>query len=810
MKKLVLLIPFLYSSYFFSQEVKLNYNEQPINEILIDLSAKYNVQLSINSSSSNTCQLAINQTFTSLDEAFKFIASACNLEIQKVGGIYSFKTATNLPKVVKKEQYLFQGLVSDKIDKEPLPYAKVKFNGQAISCDENGRYSFYSEQDKTQTTFIYLGYFTLDTLLSKNTNISIQLDYQMNSLETVEILQQQKKETFFQTVGEKSGLYTFNNIASNLIPSNNDLLFNLLRLYPGVNASSELSSEAIIWGSYPGQTQTIFDGITLFNSSGMNENVGRLNPFFIKNIELYKGCYNVNVGDRIGSITLISGKDGNKDSSSFKVAVNNQIANLYYNQPLKKINSSLQFGLRKSYFQLFDYSTIFKSNLNKNYPNYSYQDFNLKWNTNFKNNDRLEVSLITSSDDYKERINEKKNPYYSNIGVNSKQYGGAISYYKSWYKRGISKVTATSSEFLPNYLNQSDIKSSLDTIQSSYYLENSISESSVKIEHQFSNRKRFNLLIGTGYIQNNYNYLLKNQEILVSNKTETKHTRISSFAKNTFQLKDRLTISTGVKMDLLMNNSSVYLQPRINFKLKLFTSFHMNGGWGIYNQFIEKALVKDEFGSKTYFWQTVQANSNDVPKSIHQQLSFVYAKSNLEILVEGYIKQSSNLTSYYTDNSNNFEELNGNSNALGIDFFIKKKFKKHQYLIAYSLGKIDEETLSESSKYSSLAPQNQFQELKGGLFLSFNKWKFSFTEVIGSGFENGTIKKASPYHRFDFAFNYKLLKTKWDIDLGISILNVFNNQNVRFNQFSSLPELSENSIFAIPFTPTINLTIGLR
>ena len=43
--------------------------------------------------------------------------------------------------------------------------------------------------------------------------------------------------------------------------------------------------------------------------------------------------------------------------------------------------------------------------------------------------------------------------------------------------------------FLPNYLNQSDIKSSLDTIQSSYYLENSISESSVKIEHQFSNRK---------------------------------------------------------------------------------------------------------------------------------------------------------------------------------------------------------------------------------------------------------------------------------------------------------------------------------
>ena len=334
MKNLILYFFLLTIGNVFSQGVYLNYPKQPINEILIDLSAKYNVQVSINSSSSNSCEILLNDTFSSIDKVFDFIAESCNLHYQKVGEVYSFKPLEINVSEEKKHNYLYQGIVLDQISLEPLPFAKLKLKERNLVCDENGLFSFYSDLKELNLSCTYLGCYTLDTLVSFDSKIELQLNFQLNEKETVKISRERKSVISFQSVGDQSGLYKFNNITSNLIPSNNDMIFNLLRLYPGVNASSEMSSEAIILGSYPGQSSTIFDGITLFNSTGTNENVSRLNPFMVKNIELYKGGYNADIGDRIGSVTLIDGKDGNKVSNSMVFGVNNQIANLYYNQSL--------------------------------------------------------------------------------------------------------------------------------------------------------------------------------------------------------------------------------------------------------------------------------------------------------------------------------------------------------------------------------------------------------------------------------------------------------------------------------------------
>jgi hypothetical protein len=791
----------------FSQDLYLNYPKQPINEILIDLSAKYNVQVSINSSSSNSCEISLNDTFPSIDKVFDFIAESCNLHYQKVGEVYSFKPLEIKVSEQKKYNFLYQGIVLDQISLEPLPFAKLKLKERNLVCDENGFFSFYSDLKELQLSCRYLGFYTLDTLISLGSKIELQLQFELNDMETVQISHQKARDISFQSVGDQSGLYKFNNIASNLIPSNNDMIFNLLRLYPGVNASSELSSEAIIWGSYPGQSSTIFDGITLFNSTGTNENVSRINPFMVKNIELYKGGYNADIGDRIGSVTLIDGKDGNKDSSSMVFGINNQIANVYYNQPLKKINSSFQFGIRRSYFQFLN---GLKLKNNDAYSEYNYQDINLKWNTNFKNKDRLEISLLNSSDDNTTFLDKRlENDYYSNLNINAKQYGGSITYNKVWNRGGMTKFQSSFSQFIPNFSNEVKVIENKDSLNADYYLENTISEKSLKIEHQFPVRKQFDFLFGTGLVQNNSSYIFKNNQELISDASALSSARISSFVKNRFHIKDIISLTTGLKMDYSLINSTAYFQPRVQAKIKLFTSFHMNAAWGIYNQFISKTAVKDEFGNQPYFWEALNQTNVNVPTSIHKQVSFVYSKSAIEILVEGYFKEASNLKSYSTNKENDFQEIKGNSSALGLDFFVKKRFSKHQFLIAYSIGKVQDDIFAANSTIEILAPQNQFQELKAGLFFKFNKWKFSFTEVIGSGFQEANKSSNSPYSRLDFACNYKVLDKKWNVDLGLSILNVFNAENTRFNQFSVLPGDTAH-LSATPFTPTLNLIISLR
>ena len=82
--------------------------------------------------------------------------------------------------------------------------------------------------------------------------------------------------------------------------------------------------------------------------------------------------------------------------------------------------------------------------------------------------------------------------------------------------------------------------------------------------------------------------------------------------------------------------------------------------------------------------------------------------------------------------------------------------------------------------------------------------------MLGSGFQENDKKTNLPYSRLDFACNYKVLDKKWKVDLGLSILNVFNTKNKRFNQFSNLPEENTNDLMAIPFSPTLNLIISLR
>lgn len=808
MKNLILCFFLLILGNVFSQDLYLDYPKQPINEILIDLSAKYNVQVSINSSSSNSCEISLKGNFPSIDKVFQQISESCNLQYQKVGEVYSFKPIEVKVQEVKPPSYLYQGIVLDLISLEPLPFAKLKAEERYIVCDENGQFSFYSSLKKVSLSCRYLGFFNLDTLISVDSKIELQLQFEVNDMETVKISHQRENDISFQSVGEQSGLYKFNNIASNLIPSNNDLIFNLLRLYPGVNASSEVSSEAIIWGSYPGQSSTIFDGITLFNSTGSNENVSRINPYMVKNIELYKGGYNANIGDRIGSVTLIDGKDGNKDSSLMVFGVNNQIANLYYNQPLTRITSSLQLGIRRSYFQLFN---GFKLNNSNAYSEYNYQDLNLKWNTNFKNKDRLEISLLNSSDDNVTFLDKRvENDYFNNLQINSKQYGGSVTYSKVWKRGGMTKFSSSFSEFSPNFSNEVQLFDKTDSLNASYYIENAISEKSLKVEHQFPVRKQFDFLMGTGLIQNNSSYIFKNQEALISNETDLSSARVSSFVKNNFHIKDKVSFSTGLKMDYALINSKTYFQPRVQAKFKLFPSFHLNAAWGIYNQFISKTFIKDEFGNQSYFWEALNKENINVPRSIHHQVSFVYSKSNIEILVEGYLKEASNLRSYFTNKENDFQEVRGNSTAQGLDFFIKKKFKKHQFLIAYSIGKVHDDIFSSDYVIQTLAPQNQFQELKAGLFLKFNRWNFSFTEVLGSGFQENEKKTNLPYSRLDFACNYKVLDKKWEVDLGLSILNVFNTKNNRFNQFSSLPEENTNDLIATPFSPTLNLIISLR
>ncbi len=98
------------------------------------------------------------------------------------------------------------------------------------------------------------------------------------------------------------------------------------------------------------------------------------------------------------------------------------------------------------------------------------------------------------------------------------------------------------------------------------------------------------------------------------------------------------------------------------------------------------------------------------------------------------------------------------------------------------------------------------------MMLNFDPVFFSSNYVYGSGFPMGNdsesnIEDTKPYNRLDVSLIYKLLDRSVKGEVGISVLNVLKNKNIKYRSFESVPVSHVNQINiqadAIPFTPTV-------
>ena len=116
------------------------------------------------------------------------------------------------------------------------------------------------------------------------------------------------------------------------------------------------------------------------------------------------------------------------------------------------------------------------------------------------------------------------------------------------------------------------------------------------------------------------------------------------------------------------------------------------------------------------------------------------------------------------------------------------------------------------------APQDQAHELKLAVLLNFDPFYFSTNYVYGSGFPAAPYNSESTeddltYSRWDASFIYKFLDRKVVGEVGLSILNILNTQNIKYADFVRIPTSQTNTINvyseAIPFTPTLYLKFSM-
>ena len=149
---------------------------------------------------------------------------------------------------------------------------------------------------------------------------------------------------------------------------------------------------------------------------------------------------------------------------------------------------------------------------------------------------------------------------------------------------------------------------------------------------------------------------------------------------------------------------------------------------------------------------------------------------------------------------------------------IKQYFRKHEAWASYTLSKTEEHFpyMTDEEEYRE-ARHDQRHELKGALLLNFNPFFFSTNYVYGSGFRDPASfledpEERYPYSRLDIAFIYRHSVRSYHFEVGISILNVLNHENIKYSNVIRIPDTQNSSISihaeAVPFTPTLYLNMA--
>jgi len=812
------------------QSVEIEAVDEPLNRVLLEMARDYGIQLSFDDQLLSAYTITLNKVFDNPEEAIAFLIKGYPLDFKQIGDVYTFYSTQDVEPI---KNYRLSGRVVDSQTGETLPYSHVIINQSGMVTDFNGNFSFVSTDSLFRLRISYLGYYIKDSTLNPGAAYVLGLTPSIIGLQEV-VVEGSILERSGQ-IGEEAGLIRLNHKIAYRLPGNGDnAVFNFLRLQPGILAAGERSSELIIWGSYSGHSKILFDGFTIFGLKNFNDNISFVNPYMAKDIKVLKGGYSAYYDDRVGGIVDISGINGSIKKPSINVNINNMTVNGMASIPLTK-RSSLTFAYRHTYYNLYDEGDLnIISGGRKNpgkydisvYPDYLFRDMNLKFAGSTAGGDNYFISLYDGKDQFAYDVEQESNnvDISQELEEENQQRGGSAFYGKTW-ENGVNSHLSINLSGLNKELYEKQVVSRTMGNGGKQQLSgrevlfnNEIYEFSIKNKTIIPLSIKHMPEVGWNYTYESVSFSEDSLDQTLVSSADKSH-RIGLFLQDEIRPVKRLTIKPGLRLDYPIHLETLYIQPRIQLSYDLADKWKVNAAAGIYNQFISETSVIDELGNNRYIWAI--CNNTDVPvlKANHFVGGLTYKNKGLTVGVEGYYKTTTGITRFVNLWRVGIRDVfQGEARMYGMDLLVKQYFRKHEAWASYTLSKTKEHFpyMPDDVEYRD-APQDQRHEIKGALLLNFSPFFFSTNYVYGSGFRaplslDNDPEERYPYSRLDMALIYRHSIKSYHFELGISILNVLNHENIKYSNVIRIPDSQTTSISihaeAVPFTPTIYLNMA--
>ncbi len=814
-----------------AQTHQFSFNETPVSEALANAASEMDIRISFDAD--KMAQFSISGKITGLtpgDIIQKILVNTGYTTELKYNTWLVVKTGEPVKAATKSVQV--QGVVFDRESGEQLPYANLFFSNKnlSLSTSVNGTFGVqFTDSADLQLMVQYLGYFRLDTVLKVKpglNNFRFGLARKMQTLPTIDI-PGEKLQMISQN--EEAGHFEFNPTRFADLPNYGETdVFRALQLLPGIS-STENSSQLNIRGSSADQNLVLFDGFTLYNLDHFFGVFSALNPYVIKNIQVYRGGFDSRYGERVAGIVDITSKSGNQLKPEIYGGVNLISANLTAEVPVTE-KLTLVAAARRAYTDI--YSSWLADALlaektgqsdrfpgqedNQIEPEFFFSDVNLKLSYNFSQNENISLSAYGAKDylnssSYQERPDLIVDTEDINEWGN---YGFGVSWKKQWNAKSFTNLQMGHSGYFNDYSNNTVVigdtarPQPISNIEADFITNetNDLTDYFVSFQNSYQLNRSNQFEWGTAVKFNQFEFYKDAALDVVYNNLSESSVLYSAYLQDKISPSRQFSVKPGFRLNFYNKTGKIYLEPRLAASYKPGNNLALKMAAGRYFQYLNKSATEQTYGYNRDFWVLADGDQHPVISSNHFIAGASYETKNLFFDVEAYYKTVDGLQEYlFFQNPDERKSafaapapptpglsrfISGTGQAIGIDFLAKYETKLFTSWLSYSLAKSTQNFDQINGGANIPSAYDQTHQAKWTNIYAYKKWNFSSLALFSTGqpYVESTTKdenfnttrvynRLPDYFRIDVSANYNFNIGKVNLTPGFSVINLLNTQN---------------------------------
>ncbi len=756
------------------------------------------------------------------------------------------KASLTVEKEAKRPLPNICGRIISSRTQEALPYATVGFlnTDHGVYADANGNFELYTAASRDDSLIIrHLGYEELHLSVASVIDQPCR-DILVNPAQfTIDnVIIEERAIRLLRSASKGSGWQIKPDKMSTLPGWGDNDPLRMVQLLPGIHSTDESASNLHIRGGTPDQNLVLWDNIPIYHTGHFFGLFSAFDPFAAETIDVYKGGYGPKFGGRVSGVIDIKSKPSRIDSLEMGFGANLINVQGYLKAPLDKGKSALWVSGRRSFTDIVQsgtYQNLFNQIASRGRirdneqtfnqedleillsPEFYFSDLNIKWVMRPAEDQQLDLSFHWGNDFLDYQVFLDQFGYYLDsrdlIELNSG--GASISWRQAFGDEFDFGLNLVYSRIDKKY----DLDATWRANEVFGYLRsqrNDLEELEMQALGNWRPNQNHHLSFGLESHRLNLGFNLG-----VEDRVEMQRHRSGGRLEGTlhnllidysYSIKEEVALNYGLRVGHYDHFDFWFWEPRFSIDYHMSKPLKLRMAASRNLQFVSQIVELNDLGLEEELWILASEQVGTPPMvATEYSLGLNYEKNNWFVNLEGYKKRINNITTVKlrSDTNDNLPTTLGGSEIEGVDLLFKRKWKVYETWFSYAYGHVDYSfpDLEEDGYFP--ASHDQRHTVNWTHFLKVGSWDFSlswnfhtgrpFTPAAGvdvnvdeQGEELGkrivlgrrNSERLPDYRRMDLSVTYNFIRDRYRWKMGLSIFNVFNQENIFDRKFIPFEE----------------------